>query len=52
MPRKKTVIPDEPPMEALTAAETGAEENAGQLPEAAGFPDAASSGETDRKSVV
>ena len=46
MPRKKTVIPDEPPMEALTAAETGAEENAGQLPEAAGFPDAASSGET------
>ena len=46
MPRKKTVIPDEPPMEALTAAETGAEENDGQLPEAAGFPDAASSGET------
>ena len=46
MPRKKTVIPDEPPMEALTAAETGAEENDGQLLEAAGFPDAASSGET------
>lgn len=46
MPRKKTVIPDEPPMEALTAGETGAEENAGQLPEAAGFLDPASSGET------
>ena len=45
MPRKKTVIPDEPPMEALTAAESGVEENAGQFPEDAGFPDTAPSGE-------
>ena len=45
MPRKKTVIPDEQPMEALTAAETGAEESAGQLLESAGFSDAAPGGE-------
>ena len=41
MPRKKTVIPDEPSVEALTAAETGAEENAAQLPEADALPDSA-----------
>ncbi len=45
MPRKKTVIPDEQPMEALAATETGAEESASQLPESAGFPDAAPGGE-------
>lgn len=37
MPRKKTVTPDEQPMEAMTAAETGGEENAGLFPE--GAPD-------------
>lgn len=37
MPRKKTVPPDEQPMEAMTAAETGGEENTGLLPE--GAPD-------------
>lgn len=33
MPRKKTVVPDEQPMEAVTAAETGGEENTGLFPE-------------------
>lgn len=41
MPRKKTAIPDEPPMEALTTAEAGAEENAAQLPGADAIPDSA-----------
>ena len=45
MPRKKTVVPDEQPVEALTAAETGGEESAGQLPESCPLPDAAPSEE-------
>lgn len=39
MPRKKSVPPDEQPMEAMTTAETGGEENTGQLPEAAALSD-------------
>ena len=35
MPRKKTVVPDEEPMEVQTAAEASGEENTGQFPEAA-----------------
>ena len=47
MPRKKTVVPDEQPVEALTAAETGGEESAGQLPESCPLPDAAPSEERE-----
>ena len=43
MPRKKTVPPDEQPMEAVTAAETGSEENTGLLPE--GTPDMEGAGD-------
>ena len=35
MPRKKTVVPDEEPVEVQTAAEASGEENTGQFPEAA-----------------
>ena len=35
MTRKKTVVPDEEPMEVQTAAEASGEENTGQFPEAA-----------------
>lgn len=45
MPRKKTVIPDEQPMEAMTAAETGGEENTGQLPESGALPESAPNSE-------
>ena len=54
MPRKKTVTPDEQPVEAMTAADTGGEESAGLLPEGvpdmegagAGLPPDAPTGET------
>ena len=45
MPRKKTVIPDEQPMEAMTAAETGGEENTGQFPESGELPESAPNSE-------
>lgn len=45
MPRKKTVIPDEQPMEAMAAAETGGEENPGQASEAGALPESASNRE-------
>ena len=35
MPKKKTVVPDEQPVEGLAAAETGGEENTALFPEAA-----------------
>ena len=35
MPRKKTVVPDEQPMEAQVPSEATEEENAGQFPETA-----------------
>ena len=44
MPRKKTVIPDDQPVEGLTA-QPGGEENEGQFPEAGVLPDTAPSGE-------
>lgn len=49
MPRKKTVIPDEDPMEAMSPAETSGEENTGQFPEpgtfSEGTPDSENTGE-------
>ncbi len=39
MPRKKTTIPDEQPVETMSTAETGGEENTGQIPEAAALSD-------------
>lgn len=45
MPRKKTMTPDEQPMEAMAAAETGAEENTGQFPESGALPESAPNSE-------
>ena len=44
MPRKKTVIPDDQPVEGLTA-QPGGEENEGQFPETGALPDTAPGGE-------